>query len=301
MPKVQWCMDNARIIPDAINLEDCELLTHLMEEETQNQQTRENSINIHHHISQIQQYQNCKMNSELIDLTLESVKPVPVNELVKSYFKTLYDTLGEEHTMDILSEFLEKEEERKPNYKYRVNGTEVPRKEYVQEVINAYQHGNPIPEIVEDNEQRNPAQMLSPPKTPRLDPTRINLPVLSPVSADSVQIDMGFISMFEEDIKKSYQEYLDILREEAILRRKKEMAMRSFAHNVTEWSHLKFSHPSNDAQNIQQYISYKNEHLKELLSYQSLHRPLLKMMRKYDRWTEMTSMFGDEHYRPRGF
>ncbi|KAG1223385.1 hypothetical protein G6F68_017818 [Rhizopus microsporus] len=74
------------------------------------------------------------MNSELIDLTLESVKPVPVNELVKSYFKTLYDTLGEEHTMDILSGFLEKEEERKPNYKYRVNGTEVSRKEYVQEI-----------------------------------------------------------------------------------------------------------------------------------------------------------------------
>ena len=301
MPKVQWCIDNARIIPDAINLEDCELFTHLMEEETQNQQTRRNGINIHHHFSQIQQYQNCKMNSELIDLTTEQVEPVPINELIKSYFKTLYDTLGEEHTVDILNGFLDKEEERNPKYRYRVNGTEVPRKEYVQEVINAFQNGHPLPEVFEDKEPRSPTQVLSPPKTPRLEPMRTKLPVLSPVSVDSVQIDMGFISMFEEDIKKSYQEYLDILREEAILRRKKEMAMRSFAHNVTEWSHLKFFHPRNDAQNIQQYIHYKTEHLKELLSYQSLHRPLLKKMKKYDRWTEMTSMFGDEHYRPRGF
>ncbi|KAG1193823.1 hypothetical protein G6F70_009005 [Rhizopus microsporus] len=301
MPKVQWCIDNARIIPDAINLEDCELFTHLMEEETQNQQTRRNGINIHHHFSQIQQYQNCKMNSELIDLTTEQVEPVPINELIKSYFKTLYDTLGEEHTVDILNGFLDKEEERNPKYRYRVNGTEVPRKEYVQEVINAFQNGHPLPEVFEDKEPRSPTQVLSPPKTPRLEPMRTKLPVLSPVSVDSVQIDMGFISMFEEDIKKSYQEYLDILREEAMLRRKKEMAMRSFAHNVTEWSHLKFFHPRNDAQNIQQYIHYKTEHLKELLSYQSLHRPLLKKMKKYDRWTEMTSMFGDEHYRPRGF
>ena len=301
MPKVQWCIDNARIIPDAINLEDCELFTHLMEEETQNQQTRRNGINIHHHFSQIQQYQNCKMNSELIDLTTEQVEPVPINELIKSYFNTLYDTLGEEHTVDILNGFLDKEEERNPKYRYRVNGTEVPRKEYVQEVINAFQNGHPLPEVFEDKEPRSPTQVLSPPKTPRLEPMRTKLPVLSSVSVDSVQIDMGFISMFEEDIKKSYQEYLDILREEAILRRKKEMAMRSFAHNVTEWSHLKFFHPRNDAQNIQQYIHYKTEHLKELLSYQSLHRPLLKKMKKYDRWTEMTSMFGDEHYRPRGF
>ena len=301
MPKVQWCIDNARIIPDAINLEDCELFTHLMEEETQNQQTRRNGINIHHHFSQIQQYQNCKMNSELIDLTTEQVEPVPINELIKSYFNTLYDTLGEEHTVDILIGFLDKEEERNPKYRYRVNGTEVPRKEYVQEVINAFQNGHPLPEVFEDKEPRSPTQVLSPPKTPRLEPMRTKLPVLSSVSVDSVQIDMGFISMFEEDIKKSYQEYLDILREEAILRRKKEMAMRSFAHNVTEWSHLKFFHPRNDAQNIQQYIHYKTEHLKELLSYQSLHRPLLKKMKKYDRWTEMTSMFGDEHYRPRGF
>lgn len=301
MPKVQWCIDNARIIPDAINLEDCELFTHLMEEETQNQQTRRNGINIHHHFSQIQQYQNCKMNSELIDLTTEQVEPVPINELIKSYFNTLYDTLGEEHTVDILNGFLDKEEERNPKYRYRVNGTEVPRKEYVQEVINAFQNGHPLPEVFEDKEPRSPTQVLSPPKTPRLEPMRTKLPVLSSVSVDSVQIDMGFISMFEEDIKKSYQEYLDILREEAMLRRKKEMAMRSFAHNVTEWSHLKFFHPRNDAQNIQQYIHYKTEHLKELLSYQSLHRPLLKKMKKYDRWTEMTSMFGDEHYRPRGF
>ena len=301
MPKVQWCIDNARIIPDAINLEDCELFTHLMEEETQNQQTRRNGINIHHHFSQIRPYQNCKMNSELIDLTTEQVEPVPINELIKSYFNTLYDTLGEEHTVDILNGFLDKEEERNPKYRYRVNGTEVPRKEYVQEVINAFQNGHPLPEVFEDKEPRSPTQVLSPPKTPRLEPMRTKLPVLSSVSVDSVQIDMGFISMFEEDIKKSYQEYLDILREEAMLRRKKEMAMRSFAHNVTEWSHLKFFHPRNDAQNIQQYIHYKTEHLKELLSYQSLHRPLLKKMKKYDRWTEMTSMFGDEHYRPRGF
>lgn len=301
MPKVQWCIDNARIIPDAINLEDCELFTHLMEEETQDQQTKKNSINTRQHFGQIRQTQNQKMNSELIDLTTEQVEPVPVNELIRSYFKALYDTLGEEHTADILNGFLDKEEERNPKYCYRVNGTVIPRKAYVQEVINAFQNEHPLPEIFEDKEPRSPTQMHSPPKTPRLEPTRTNLPVLSPVSAASVQIDMGFISMFEEDIKNSYKEYLDILREEAMLRRKKEMAMRSFAHNVTEWSHLKFSHPSNDAQNIQQYISYKNEHLKELLSYQSLHRPLLKMMRKYDRWTEMTSMFGDEHYRPRGF
>jgi sulfur carrier protein ThiS len=301
MPKVQWCTDNARIIPDAINLEDCDLFTHLMEGEAQCQQTRRNSINACLNFSQDRSNYNYKMNSNLIDLTCEPVEPVPINELVKSYFKNLYDTLGEEHTVDILNDFLEQEEKRKPNYKYKVNGTVVPRKEYVQEIINAYKDGHPFPEVFEDNEQRSPVRMLSPPKTPRLEPTRANLPVLSPVSADSVQIDMGFISMFEDDIKKSYQNYLDILREEAALRRKKEMAMRMFAHNVTEWSHLKFFHPRNDAHNIQQYTTHKNNHLKELLSYQSLHRPLLKMMKKYDRWTEMTSMFGDEHYRPRGF
>jgi hypothetical protein len=305
MPKVQWCIDNTRSIPDPINIEGQELFTLLMEEKTQNQQTKRNGINTHRNIIKKRTAYNQNMSSTLIDLTTENTEPISVNVLMNSYFKALYDTLGEEHAFDIMHSFLDKEEQRYRNYYYKVKGNFVTRDVYVQEVMKGYKNETPDtenkPEAIFNNEPEEPARFPSPPKTPRLQPTRPELPILSSVSVSSVQVDMGLISMFEGDIIDNYREYQEILREEAFVRRKKESIMRAFAHNVTQWSHLKFCQPRKDAQGIQQYLTYKYEHLRALLSNQSLHRPLLKKLKKYDSWTEMTSMFGDEHYRPRGF
>ena len=252
-------------------------------------------------------------------------KSLPISVLFKTYFTDLYKEKGKQAVIHELVDYLnnwELEQGGSENVCYLDdNGKEETREIFIEKRIQEIQDGviQEINELMERKETECITPVLTPSVTPStsskaipVQETNELLTNLEQSEKDTFEYALSSIFGINENQNFSsadyhevmfinyYNEYREILKQQAKLNKRREDVLSKFTFSVNEWSHYKFAKPTNNQSSIQCYLGAKHNQLKAILPHHTRYRTLCQKIKKSDIWSKNQATIEDDLSQGRG-